>query len=257
MRITLAVACLAVWSVALPAPRAEAGSLVIPAWAFDRGNGRIDADPEKYADAGPVVGGGERQPWGWSLEYDIDVPVTGVYRLYIQYAAAESRPIEVYFDTRNVSKCCIGVSLSPGSSGKPTWKSGGARWEMLRNRFGGPAALSEVRNGKAEAGKHTLVLTSRNPLPHFVALRVETAEPFPEDWQPPQYKLRDLSSVLEKYHHAFNKPINVDVAALRQPAPRMKKKGSGVFFGQRFEHVAEDLTKKDSRPLFLDSPTPR
>jgi len=218
--------------------RAEAGSFVIPAWAFDRGNGRIYADPDQYADAGAVVGSGERQPWGWSLEYDIDVPVTGVYRLHIRYAAAESRPIEVYFDTRNVSKCCIGVSMIPGSSGKPTWNSSGARWELLRNRFGGPAALSKVRNGEAEAGKHTLVLTSRNPLPHFVSLRVETAEPFPEDWQPPEYKVRDLSSVPEKYHGAFNTPINVDVETLRQPVedpPKPRVAGSLAFPAWAFD----------------------
>ena len=121
----------------------EPGSLVIPAWSFARGNGRIYADPDKYSDAGPVVGGGERQPWGWSLEYDVDLPVTGIYSLHIQYALVEARPIEVYYDARNVSKGCTGVSLSSGSSGKPsspTWKSSGARWEMLRNRFGGPAA---------------------------------------------------------------------------------------------------------------------
>jgi len=232
MRVVLGVACLAVWSVVFPLIQVEAGSFVIPAWAFDRGNGRIDADPDKYADAGPVVGSGEeheRQPWGWSLEYDIDIPVTGVYRLHVQYASAESRPIEVYYDTRNVSKCCIGISMSPGPSGKPTWKSSGARWELLRNRFGGPATLSKVRNGKAEAGRHTLVLTSRKPLPHFVSLRVETAEPFPEDWKPPRYQVRDLSGVPEKYHDAFKNPSNVDVAALRQPVedpPRSRSAGS-------------------------------
>ena len=141
--VVLAVACLALYGVALSPSPAEAGSFVIPAWAFDRGNGRTHVDPDVYADAEPVVGSGDRQPWGWSLEYDIDIPVTGVYRLHIQYASAESRPIEVYYDTRNVSKTCFGISLSPGASGEPTWKSSGARWEMLRNRFGGPASLSK------------------------------------------------------------------------------------------------------------------
>jgi len=230
-RRVLAVAFLGIWSAMLAAARVEAGTLVIPAWAFDRGNGRIHADPDRYADAGPVVGSGEaqdRRPWGWSLEYDIDFPVTGIYRLHIQYASAESRPIEVYFDTRNVSKCCIGISMNP-QSGKPTWNSSGARWELLRNRFGGPAALSKVRNGKAEAGKHTLVLTSRNPLPHFVSLRVETAEPFPEDWTPPRYKVRDLSRVPAQYRHVFKNPSHVDVAALRQPVedpPKRRVAGS-------------------------------
>ena len=43
--IVLTMTCLAVLSFALPARRAEAGSLVIPAWSFARGNARCFADP--------------------------------------------------------------------------------------------------------------------------------------------------------------------------------------------------------------------
>ena len=49
---SVGVACLAAWSVAIPMTRVEAGSLVIPAWSFARGNARIYADPDEYADAG-------------------------------------------------------------------------------------------------------------------------------------------------------------------------------------------------------------
>ena len=205
---------------------ARAGSLVIPTWSFARGNGRIFADPDKYADAGPVVGSGERKPWGWTLEYDIDFPVAGTYYLYIKYASAEARPIEVYFDARNMSKTCTGISLSPGSSGKPgvgTWKSSGARWELLRNRFGGPDSLAAIRNGKATAGKHTVVLASRRPLPHLVALRIETPEAFPEDWLPPEFTVRDIDSIPEKFRGTFGVPNNVDVAAMRQPVEQPPK----------------------------------
>jgi len=75
---------------------AEAGSLVIPAWAFDCGNVQIHADPGKYADAGPVVVSSPAKPWGWTVEYDVDFPVDGDYTLQICYAAAEARPIEVF-----------------------------------------------------------------------------------------------------------------------------------------------------------------
>jgi len=74
MLTTLAVMC-----VLFPAVEAEAGSLVIPAWAFDRGNVRVHADPAKYADAGPVVGSGPKEPWGWTVEYDVDFSVDGGY----------------------------------------------------------------------------------------------------------------------------------------------------------------------------------
>ena len=230
--IVLAMGCLVVWSVALPPTRAEAGSLVIPAWSFARGNVRINANPNEYADAGPVVVSGPKQPWGWSVEYDVDLPVDGRYTLQIRYAAAEARPVQVFFDSRNIAKCCKGISLSPASSAKPnspTSKSSAARWETLRNRFGGPASLSEKRNGKAKAGKHTVVLTRRGSLPHLVTLRLDTAEPFPEDWKPPQYKVRDIDSVPAKYRKAFKSSSDVDVAALRapvKPAPGARSAGS-------------------------------
>jgi len=229
----LAVACIAVCSVAFSPIPAHGGTIEIPAWAFDGGNGKICADPEKFADAGPVVGSreeGDRQPWGWSVEYDVDIPVTGIYRLYIQYASAESRPIEVYFDTRNVSKCCMGISMDPNSPGKPTYNSSGARWELLRNRFGGPATLSKVRNGKAEAGKHKLVLTSRRPLPNFVSLRIVTLEAFPDDWQPPKHEVKDISSVPEKFRAALKSPHNVDLAAMRKPVEDEKRPRSAGSF---------------------------
>lgn len=213
LMVVFGKACLAVWLVAFPAARADAGSLVIPAWAFDRGNVQIHADPGEYADAGPVVVSGDRKPWGWSVEYDIEVPVAGSYNLWIRYASAESRPVQVYFDNVNQDKACNEVSLAPASAAKPnipTWKSSGARWEVLRTRFGRPAGLS----GK---GKHTIRLTSRTPLPHLVALRLDTEAAFPENWTPPRYKVRDLDSIPEKFRAAFTRPGDVDVAALRQP----------------------------------------
>ena len=206
----------AVWLVVLTANRADGGSLVIPAWAFDRGNVEIHADPDEYADAGPVVVSGKRKPWGWRVEYDVDIPVTGVYRLYVKYASAESRPVEVYYDTRNISKTCMGISLD--SSGRPTSKSSGARWEMLRSRFGGPDPVAERRNGKATAGRHTIMLVSRRPLPHLVALRLETQEAFPDDWTPPTFKVRDIQSVPAKYRKAFTPTSDVDAEAMRKPA---------------------------------------
>ena len=67
-----AVATLAVGIAALIPDTAEAGTLLIPAWSFARGNARVYADPAKYADAGPVVSSGPEEPWGWRVEYDVD-----------------------------------------------------------------------------------------------------------------------------------------------------------------------------------------
>jgi len=93
-------------------PQADAGTIIIPAWAFSRGNVQIHADPGKYADAGPVVGPGPEQPWGWTVEYDVDFPVKGEYTLEICYEAADARPAEVFFGSRNLGKCCQEVTFA-------------------------------------------------------------------------------------------------------------------------------------------------
>jgi len=219
--IMLLPACLTVGLAAGPVSRAEAGSLVIPAWSFARGNARVYADPAKYADAGPVVGSGPEEPWGWRVEYDVDFPVSGKYTLEVSYAAAEARPMEVFFDNANKGKVCTHVTFGPASAGKApelTWNSSGARWETFLNQFGGAVNLAMDRRQPAKAGKHTIVLASRRPLPHLVALRLTTAKAFPASWQPPQYKVRDLESIPAAHRKAFEPRKDVDVAALRQPA---------------------------------------
>jgi len=207
-----AVALLAVCGVALSA--AQAGSLVIPAWSFARGNARVYASPDQYADAGPVVGSGPEQPWGWRVEYDVDVPVTGKYTLQICYAAAEARPMEVFFDDQDLGTCCIGVTFGPASSGKSaevTWNSSGAKWEIVRKNFESPVILTLTK------GKHTMMFTRRGPLPHLMALRLDTPEAFPADWKPPQYKVRDLDSIPAASRTAFQAPGGVSDAVLRLP----------------------------------------
>ncbi|MCX6873217.1 MAG: hypothetical protein NTW21_05330 [Verrucomicrobia bacterium] len=214
LRIALAAACFAVWSVMFPAARAEAGSLVIPAWSFARGNARVHASPHPYADAGPVVGSGPEQPWGWAVEYDIDFPVTGNYTLQVCYAAAEARPMEIFFNGKMlVDKCCIGVTFGPASLDKPaevTWNSSGANWEGLYNQ----GSLQVPHQLAITKGMHTLKLARGGPLPHLVALRLNTPAAFPEDWKPPQYQVRDLDSIPAASRTAFLAPGGVSDAAL-------------------------------------------
>jgi len=218
--IVLSVGCLAVWGLAFPVARAEAGSLVIPAWSFARGNGRVYADPDQYADAGPVVGSGLRRPWGWTVEYDVDLPVAGDYTIQIRYAAAEARPVQVFFDNQNVTKCCAGVTFAVASAGQReavTWNSSGAKWEGVQNQWGRLIKLS------AEKGKHTVKLARRGPLPHLVAVRLDTSAAFPDSWQPPRQEVRDLDSIPAAHRKAFVTPSAVDVAALRRPVEEATK----------------------------------
>jgi len=198
----LALTCFVLSSVAVEAPRAEAGSLVIPAWSFARGNAQVFANPEEYADAGPIVGGGPEQPWGWTVEFDIDVPVAAKYTMQVCYASAEARPVEVFFDGVDLGKCCLGVTFAPTASGQPgdvTLNSSGAKWEALR-------ALHVFNKLQPLAkGKHTLKFTRSGPLPHLVAIRLDTPTEFPADWQPPQYTVRDIENIPAAFRGAFAK----------------------------------------------------
>ncbi|MDP6545968.1 MAG: hypothetical protein QGH60_18465 [Phycisphaerae bacterium] len=200
--IVLALACLAGWSIVFPPARAEGGALVIPAWSFARGNARIHANPNEYADAGPVIGSGPKRAWGWTVEYDIDIPVTAKYTLQVCYASSEARPIEVSLDEDDPgNRCCFGVTFAPvagGRSTKLTSNSSGAKWEPMRRR--GSLSLFEL---KLDKGRHTLKIARGGPLPHIVALRLDTPTEFPADYKAPQYKVRDLESVPAAYHKVF------------------------------------------------------
>jgi hypothetical protein len=213
---------LVVGCVVFPTIRSYGGTLIIPAWSFARGNVRIDADPSQLADAGPIVVGGAKEPWGWTVEYDVDIPVDGQYTIHIRYAATEAKPLEVFFDARNETKSCIGVTFGP-KSGKLSAASSAARWERVC-RKSDPVIL------KTTKGVKTIKLTRRGPLPNLVALRLETDEEFPESWSPPKFKVRDIDSIPAKFRKALATPSNVDVAAMRVPAqlpPRRKPRPAG------------------------------
>ncbi|MCX6866996.1 MAG: hypothetical protein NTV46_12410, partial [Verrucomicrobia bacterium] len=216
------VTCLALWGVVLSVSRIEAGSIVVPAWAFDRGNVVIHADPGEYADAGPVVGNGQKEPWGWTVEYDVDLPVEGDYTFQLCYATAEARPVEFFVDNQNLSKCCLGVTLDPKSSGQPdkfTWNSSGAKWEGVRNHWG------RLLGTKLTKGVHTVKITRRGPLPHLVALSATTKAEFPKDWKPPLYTVKDIQNVPEKQRGAFKSPNQVAAFPTNAP-PAVQTSGS-------------------------------
>jgi hypothetical protein len=224
----LALVVIAVYCIVWPIGRADAGSLVIPAWSFARGNAQIHANPAEFADAGPVVGSGSARPWGHAVEYDVDFPVAGDYFLEIRYASAEARPIEVFFNARNTGRCCQGVTFSATPGVKPgafTSNSSGARWEGLVNERGKLIVLKVEKKGA-----QTVKLTRLGSLPHLAALRLSTDKAFPEDWNPPCFKVRDIESVPVAFRKAFGPPNGVDVAALRKPVKvEVKPRPAGQF----------------------------
>ncbi|MBN2474262.1 MAG: SUMF1/EgtB/PvdO family nonheme iron enzyme [Pirellulales bacterium] len=185
--------CLITLASSMPATAAEvepAGSFVIPAWAFDRGNAKTFT--QQWADAGPMVAFGGEYPV--EIEYDIDFPIGTAYTLNVCYAAAEARPVEIQLDERKLGDCC----RAPTGS----WNTSGARWEATQLPWFAP-------------GKHTLKLQRNGAFPHVVSLRFDSHEPFPVDWKLHRPNARTLDSPPPVPKSLRYAPGNVDVTALR------------------------------------------
>ncbi len=179
--------------MALPASDVEkpAGSFEIPAWAFDRGNARVDANPDQYADYRDtypelIAGDGGRLPW--VVEYDVDFPVDATYTLHVRYASAEPRPMQLWLDGRKVGECCANATGNSlpypyrrpkvhDAQPRPASDRHGAEWEQA-----GKLPVTK--------GKHTLKLTRAAAPPNVIALRLESPVAFPKDWKPAGPELR-------------------------------------------------------------------
>ncbi len=213
--VTFALICIAVWSAGSPAS-GESTRLEIPAWSFDRGNGRVVENPDTYADyrdrhPNLIVTGGDKSPW--EVEYDIELPVDATYTLSICYASAESRPVELWLDNRMVATCCRSATGYPAPY--PDRFSNNEQPRLAENFHG--LQWEEACKLPIPQGKHTLKLTCAGPPPHVAALRLDSSVSFPGDWKPvgpaliadvrgiPRYRGRN------RYNMAF-----------AQPNPKMK-----------------------------------
>ncbi len=132
-------------------PSLLAGQFEIPAWEFDRGNAATFT--KEYADAGPMIAYGGRNPI--LSEYDIDFPASGSYELTIRYASGEARPVDLLFDGKRVATVCRSATGS--------WNTSGSAWEKSASLY-------------IPAGKHTLRLQRKDSFPHIVALRFDSPE---------------------------------------------------------------------------------
>jgi len=181
---------------------AEAGSLVIPAWAFSKGNVKIQVPPAAGADAGPIVVSGPKEHWGWRVSYEVDIPVDGKYTLQVCYAAAEPRPLNVFLDGAREGEVCSKVTFGPSDS--PTWNRSGAEWEPV-TRWGGQLTILGKKKS-IKKGKHTISFTRRQPMPNLIAIRLDTEAEFPKDWTPPKYKVRNIKSIPAASRKLFDTP---------------------------------------------------
>jgi len=227
MKMKLYLFLLTAAVITVPAAgRVDAGSLVIPAWSFARGNVVIHTDPDKYADAGPVVASGPAEHWGWTVEYDIDIPVEASYRIQICYASADSRSVNVHVDSRPVGRACDGVTFGSADATAPTSKSSGATWDFVTNR--GKVA-TVWQKSKLSKGKHTVKLTRRQPLPHLVALRLETDAEFPDRWRAPQFKARGVKNVQRTLPPALTLSKTKSAGSMEIPAYTFDRGNARIY----------------------------
>jgi hypothetical protein len=73
-------------------------------------------------------------------------------------------------------------------------------------------------------------------MPHLVALRLETDAEFPEDWQPPRFKVRDMHRIPARFRQAFLSPDGIQ--ATLPPAlalPKSKVSGALVIPAHTFD----------------------
>jgi len=201
-----------------------ANSLLIPAFAYDRGNPRTYRPGEKYADAGPMVTWGGQYPV--VVEYDIDFPVTAQYTLHIFYAAATARPAELFLDGKPQGTCC---RVATGS-----WNTSGAKWEET-------CKLSIAK------GRHTVELSRSAPFPHVVSLRFDSPVPFPPDWKPHRPGARKLSDGL------VGGAQDASVAAIRRAITDLMQTSEvryprGLEFLKRLDGLEQRLEAAAIRP---------
>ncbi len=218
-RLTAAVLTVALLPVGSRVPQVHgaeakpAGSFEISAWTFDRGNAKVFANPDIYADYRDkfpdlVAGDGGELPW--VIEYDVDFPVDAAYTLHIRYGSPEPRPMEVWLDGRRVGTC---GGRTTGNA--PPYMDRHPQHDRPRytENFHG-IEWEEACKLPVTQGKHTLKFTRKGPPPRLSALRLESPVAFPEDWKQPERKVR-LDRMPPILRRIFLPPDSVNVAALR------------------------------------------
>ena len=163
--ITLGCLLLAVHFDALAmaeGPQAKVpAAITIRADWYDRGNIRVSRPGEAYADKYACIWNAGTVPN--QSEYDLDLPVSADFRFVALYAAAGSRPVDIYVDGEKVHR---GFASVTGS-----WQTHTAHWEYQCN-----VSLVE--------GRHTIKLVCPGScMPHICAFRLESPVPLPQGWK--------------------------------------------------------------------------
>jgi hypothetical protein len=144
-------------TVGIRAEDKPANSILVRCYEYDRGNVLVFDTGSSYADTEPVVINAGQQPN--AMEYDIDFPIAARYVLWAKYAAADSRPVDIFLDEAKIAQ---GFKSTTGS-----WQASTGKWEQQ----------CEV---DITAGKHCVKLVCPGPcIPHIIAIRLDSPVPFP------------------------------------------------------------------------------
>ncbi len=199
------------------------GVIEIPGYAYDRGNAQTFADPQQYADGGPMVAFGGQSPV--NIEYDVELPVDGSYRIRLRYAAADARPVDFYIDQERIGLCCRGTTGS--------WNTSSAQWEDSFQHYITP-------------GKHTFRMERAGAFPHVMALRLEGSRSFPDGWKLERPGARTLDSP-----PPVVPGIGYDVATVAPEKLRLAIEDLVTTFGDGYPAGADYLVRLDRLALAL------
>ena len=202
-----------------PESRKQApGVIEIPGYAYDRGNAKTFANPKQYADGGPMVAFGGQSPV--VIEYDLEFPVDGSYKIRVRYAAHSVRPVEFYLNEQHLGQCCRGTTGS--------WNTSSAQWEDSLQVYIPP-------------GKHTLKMERAGAFPHVMAIRLEGSRPFPDGWKLVRPNARTLDSP-----PPVVPGIGYDVDTVDPQKLRLAIEDLVNAFGERYPNGTKYLARLDN-----------
>lgn len=138
----------------------EPSQFTFEAHDFDRSNLRISLRGESYATLHACIWNAGQYPN--RADYEIEFPVEADYDLSVLYAAADSRPVDILVDGKQIH---TGLASVTGG-----WNTDHAQWENQCKLHLAP-------------GKHTITLQRQDCMPHICALRVESSVAFPAGWK--------------------------------------------------------------------------
>jgi len=224
-----------------PKEQKRGAALVVPAWTYDRGNVKIFASPDQFADAGPLIGNDpEHEGPGW-VEYDIDFPATGEYIISILNAAAEARPTEVFVDDKSYGKFCHNITYGSAPYEIPVKFSFNSSTKKDKRprplmQWGVPRKITVTE------GKHTVKFARSGPLPNILHFHIESLA---GGWKQQNRPIPNLETVPARERSALLPAGAVNIAALRMGIEhRINTLGADYPDGPTFLKRLEEFEKQ-------------